>query len=72
MKTKLSDWVLVLSCFILVSSTFVLSVDSDNPSDDSPAYDYWYAPENSFGISETKTINWSILNHYFLLIQIGC
>jgi len=27
-ETKLSDWVLVLSCFILVSSTFVLSVDS--------------------------------------------
>jgi len=66
MKTKLSDWVLVLSCFILVSSTFVLSVDSDNPSDDSPAYDYWYAPENSFGISETKTINWSYFKSLFL------
>jgi len=25
MKTKLSDWVLVLSCFILVTGTFVLS-----------------------------------------------
>ena len=28
MKTKLSDWILVLCCFILVTGTFVLSVDS--------------------------------------------
>lgn len=36
-----------------------------NPVADAPgnnttaAYHYWYAPENSFGIAETKTLNWS-------------
>jgi outer membrane protein assembly factor BamB len=34
-------------------------VTGDDPPLDSPAYDYWYAPENSFGIQETKTVNWS-------------
>ena len=29
MKTKLSDWVLVLSCFILVTGTFVLSTSGE-------------------------------------------
>ena len=43
-----------------------------NPLDDPPgdeeepvAYDYWYAPENSFGISETKDINWSYFQSLF-------
>jgi len=26
---------------------------------DSAAYDYWYAPSNSFGINSTKTVNWT-------------
>ena len=26
---------------------------------DPPAYDYWYAPQDSFGISSMKTVNWS-------------
>jgi len=30
------------------------------------AYHYWYAPSNSFGISETKTVNWSYFKQLFL------
>ena len=38
----------------------------DDPGDNaSAAYDYWYAPENSFGISETKSVNWSYFKQLF-------
>ena len=38
----------------------------DEPGEnESAAYDYWYAPENSFGISETKTVNWSYFKQLF-------
>lgn len=30
------------------------------------AYHYWYAPENSFGIPSTKTVNWSYFKSLFL------
>ncbi|GAH06120.1 unnamed protein product, partial [marine sediment metagenome] len=39
----------------------------DDPIDNtSAAYNYWYAPENSFGISSTKTVNWSYFKQLFL------
>ena len=45
----------------------IASEVSDDPIDNtSAAYDYWYAPENSFGISETKSVNWSYFKQLFL------
>lgn len=42
-------------------------VGDDPPLDpDGEAYHYWYAPENSFGISSTKTVNWSYFKQLFL------
>ena len=32
---------------------------------DVPAYDYWYAPPSSFGIKETKSVNWSHFKSLF-------
>jgi len=32
---------------------------------DPPAYDYWYAPENSFGIDSTRSVNWSHFKQLF-------
>jgi len=40
------------------------SVLSDDPVDN-PAYDYWYAPSNSFGISEMKEVNWTTFRNLF-------
>jgi len=36
-----------------------------DPPSGSP-YDYWYAPPNSFGIEEMKTVNWSYFKDLFL------
>jgi len=33
--------------------------------EDNPAYDYWYAPEHSFGISSMKTVNWTHFKNLF-------
>jgi len=46
-------------------STDVVSV-GDPPANESAAYHYWYAPENSMGIKETKTVNWSYFKQLFL------
>ena len=53
---------------VLVSSSMLLIPTSDEPpgdEPDSPAYDYWYAPPNSFGIKETKSVNWSHFKSLF-------
>jgi len=44
--------------------SYLVSNENKNPfladeSNDSAAYHYWYAPENSFGIQEMKEVNWS-------------
>ena len=67
MKTKLSDWVLVLSCFILVSSTFVLSVQCE----DIP--DIWY--NDNYGARYHFSINHDYIDddliNYPLLLKLN-
>lgn len=41
-------------------------VVGDEPPLEPEAYHYWYAPPNSFGIQETKTVNWSYFKQLFL------
>lgn len=36
-----------------------LGNESDPQNSTNPAYKFWYAPENSFGIQQTKSVNWS-------------
>ena len=33
--------------------------ESDPQNSSNPAFEYWYAPPNSFGIQQTKSVNWS-------------
>jgi len=37
----------------------------DEPPPEPEAYNYWYAPENSFGIREMKEVNWSFFDTCF-------
>ncbi len=45
----------------------VSNIDDLSPVGDiePEAYIYWYAPPNSFGIRETKTVNWSYFKQLF-------
>lgn len=47
---------------------YINLTDPPNPTKplDVEAYDYWYAPEDSFGIRETKIVNWSFFKELFL------
>lgn len=66
MKKNNRMWVylLVFGLLLNISMSFVPS-GSGEPND-SVAYHYWYAPENSFGIQEMKTVNWSYFKQLFL------
>jgi len=52
----------------ITNETMYLPVNlfGGNVTVESVAYHYWYAPENSFGISSTKTVNWSYFKQLFL------
>lgn len=41
---------------------FVADVLGD---EDNPAFDYWYAPDNSFGMKEFKSVNWTTFKNLF-------
>ena len=57
-KKKIIIWSIVAILFI---PFFSFSVGSDDPPVVPEPYIYWSAPPNSFGISSTKTINYSFL-----------
>ncbi len=56
----------IQSFFEGVEGTIPESVGDDPIDNQSAAYDYWYAPENSFGIESTKSVNWTFFKQLFL------
>jgi len=73
MKKRYLTWI-ILSWFIMVCALNPLihntTVEADEINNlEGSAYNYWYAPEKSFGIEEVKTINFTFwkmwLKEYF-------
>jgi len=56
MKTKYFLSSLIIIGLIFNGVGFVIHSSADETNN---PFDYWYAPDNSFGISEYKTINWT-------------
>ena len=57
---------IIIIILLLLSNIVILQVNSE-PTDEeiNEPYIYWFAPENSFGIESTKTVNWSFFNDFF-------
>jgi hypothetical protein len=62
-KKLVTLWFIVLLFVSIGSNVFLVNVvRADDPV--GQPFDYWYAPSNSFGISETKTVNYSYFKHW--------
>ena len=67
---KKYNWKKLLAVVVVASlaatGTVLLPVGDPPVYPDGSPYDYWYAPPNSFGISETKSVNWTYFKQLFL------
>ena len=65
MKNNKIGMVLIIIAFLLMPINMFIPVVISDPIENKP-YDYWYAPENTMGIKEMKTVNWNYFKQLFL------